>query len=192
MPVEVAVEAVRRLAEDYPASRRERLPLVEVTGGEPLLQVPVHPLMRRLCDLGFTVLLETSGAHRIGEVDSRVCRVVDLKCPSSGESDRVLWENIGDLRRADEVKFVIGTRQDYQWAKGVEERYRLASICPVLFSSVAPLTPQQASPALKPVPPGHIPLPRQELVESILRDKLPVRFQSQLHKFIWSPDRTGV
>ncbi len=194
MTVESVVEEVLRFAECYPNARQQggRLPLVEVTGGEPLLQAPIHPLMRGLCDLGFAVLLETSGAHSIEGMDLRVCRIVDLKCPSSGESDRILWENISALRRTDEVKFVIGSRQDYEWAKAVEKRYRLAAVCPVLFSAVAPLTPQQASPLLKSAPPGHTPLSRRELAESILRDKLPVRFQLQMHKFVWPPERTGV
>lgn len=195
MTIESVVEEVRRLAECYPDARQcqgRRLPLVEVTGGEPLLQAAIHLLMRRLCDLGFTVLLETSGAHSIEGTDWRVCRIVDLKCPSSGETDRILWENIPALRRTDEVKFVIGSRQDYEWAKAVENRYQLAAVCPVLFSAMEPLTPQQASPSLKPAPPGHTPLSRRELAESILRDKLPVRLQLQMHKFLWPPDRTGV
>lgn len=194
MTIESVVEEVCRLAECYPNARQRgcRLPLVEITGGEPLLQAPIHPLMRSLCDLGFTVLLETSGAHSIEGTDLRVCRIVDLKCPSSGETDRILWENIPLLRRGDEVKFVIGSRQDYEWAKAVEKRHRLASVCPVLFSAAAPLTPQQASPLLKSAPPGHTPLSRRELAESILRDKLPVRLQLQMHKFVWPADRTGV
>ncbi len=194
MTVESVVEDVRRLAESYSNARQQgqRLPLVEITGGEPLLQASVHSLMRRLCDLGFAVLLETSGAHSIEGTDLRVCRIVDLKCPSSGETDRILWENIPALRRTDEVKFVIGSRQDYEWAKTVENRHRLASVCPVLFSAAAPLTPRQASPLLKTAPPGHTPLSRRELAESILRDKLPVRFQLQVHKFVWPADRTGV
>lgn len=194
MTVESVVEEVRRLAECYPNARQQgrRLPLVEVTGGEPLLQPSIHPLMRLLCDLDFAVLLETSGAHSIEGTDLRVCRIIDLKCPSSGETDRILWENIPALRRSDEVKFVIGSRQDYEWAKAVEKRHRLASVCPVLFSAAVPLTPRQASPLLKSAPPGHTPLSRLELAESILRDKLPVRFQLQMHKFVWPADRTGV
>ena len=98
--------------------RSERLPLVELTGGEPLLQKNSLPLMRALCDDGFTVLLETSGAHDIAPVDPRVRRIMDLKCPGSGEAARNRWENLPHLKSTDEIKFVIATQEDYQWAKG--------------------------------------------------------------------------
>ncbi|MCS1407023.1 MAG: 7-carboxy-7-deazaguanine synthase [Verrucomicrobia subdivision 3 bacterium] len=193
LTVEAVLREVDRLANSYSESDRSpRLPLVEITGGEPLLQTQVNPLMERLCDSEFTVLLETSGAHEIRHVDSRVHRIVDLKCPSSGESDRVLLENIDSLRPTDEVKFVIGTQQDYEWAREMEQRHQLTSICPVLFSSVAPLTPEQTSPVLNAVLPDHLSISRRELVENILRDKLLVRFQLQMHKFIWPPDQVGV
>ena len=94
-----------------------QLPLVELTGGEPLLQKNSLPLMKSLCDEGFTVLLETSGAHDISQVDPRVHRIMDLKCPSSGEVERNRWENLNHLKATDEIKFVIGTREDYDWAK---------------------------------------------------------------------------
>src|SRR5437868_953144 len=99
------------------AYRQARLPLVELTGGEPLLQKNSLPLMRKLCDEGFTVLLETSGAHEIAGVDPRVRRIMDLKCPSSGEVGRNRWQNLAHLKTTDEIKFVIGTQEDYNWAK---------------------------------------------------------------------------
>jgi 7-carboxy-7-deazaguanine synthase len=189
---------VRELAAPFhsafriPHSAFEHLPLVELTGGEPLLQPAALPLMSALCDDGFTVLLETSGAHDIGPVDPRVRRIMDLKCPSSGERARNRWENIPLLRATDEVKFVIGTREDYEWAKEQLALHQLATICPVLFSWVAPLAPQQQDKSLKPVPAGQTPLGRRELVERIIADALPVRFQLQMHKVIWPPDQRGV
>jgi len=112
--LEEVVAEVRRLAAPYAhGSEAERLPLVEITGGEPLLQAGVLPLMRQLCDEGYTVLIETSGAHDISAIDPRVRRIMDLKCPSSGEESRNRWENLGQLRRTDEIKFVIGTWEDY-------------------------------------------------------------------------------
>jgi 7-carboxy-7-deazaguanine synthase len=169
-----------------------RLPLVELTGGEPLWQKNSLPLMRFLCDAGFGVLLETSGALDIAAVDPRVKRIMDLKCPSSGESKRNRWENLRHLKSADEVKFVIGTRQDYDWAKEIVLTRGLAEICPVLFSWVSPLLPRQQDKSLRKVPAGQTPISRQELVEKIMADALPVRFQLQMHKFIWPPDRKGV
>ncbi len=169
-----------------------RLPLVELTGGEPLLQPAALPLMRALCDDGFIVLLETSGALDITPVDPRVRRIMDLKCPSSGEVGRNRWENLRQLKATDEVKFVIGTVEDYEWAKRVIAEHGLAAICPLLFSWVAPLAPHQQDKSLKAVPPGQTPLSRRELVERIIADALPVRFQIQMHKVIWSPDRQGV
>lgn len=169
-----------------------RLPLMELTGGEPLLQKNAPPLMKSLCEDGFTVLLETSGALDIAPVDARVRRIMDLKCPSSGESARNRWENLPLLRHTDEVKFVIGTVQDYEWAKKIVLTRRLAQVCPVLFSWVSPLLPGQRDPSLQPVPEGQIPIARRELVERIIADALPVRFQMQMHKFIWPPDEKGV
>jgi 7-carboxy-7-deazaguanine synthase len=169
-----------------------RLPLVELTGGEPLLQRNSLRLMRELCDLGFTVLIETSGALDISAVDARVHRIMDLKCPSSGESPRNRMENIAHLKSTDEVKFVIGTREDYNWAREKLAELNLTQICPVLFSWVSPLKPEQQHPALKPVPADHHPITRLELVESIIADALPVRFQLQMHKFIWQPEQRGV
>jgi 7-carboxy-7-deazaguanine synthase len=184
---------VEELARPFTAqSAAGRLPLVELTGGEPLWQKNSLPLMRSLCDAGFTVLLETSGALDIAPVDARVKRIMDLKTPSSGESKRNRWENLHHLKSSDEVKFVIGTRQDYDWAKEIVLTRNLAAICPVLFSWVSPLLPHQQDKSLRRVPPGQDPISRRELVEKIVADALPVRFQLQMHKFIWPPDQKGV
>jgi 7-carboxy-7-deazaguanine synthase len=169
-----------------------KLPLVELTGGEPLLQRNSLPLMTSLCDDGFTVLLETSGAHDITNVDPRVRRILDLKCPSSGEVARNRYENLAHLKATDELKFVIGTLEDYEWAKQRIAEYNLAAACPLLFSWVHPLAPAQQEKSLKPVPPGQRPISRQELAEKIIADALPVRFQAQLHKIIWPPEQRGV
>ena len=169
-----------------------RLPLVELTGGEPLLQPDSIPLMKALCDDGFTVLLETSGALDIAAVDPRVRRVMDLKCPSSGEAARNRWENLAHLKNTDEVKFVIGTQEDYEWSREQIANHKLTSICPILFSWVTPLQPHQHDKTLKKVPAGQTPISRQELAEKIIADALPVRFQLQTHKFIWPPDQRGV
>src|SRR5213082_1838465 len=150
-------------------------PLVEITGGEPLLQKNVLPLMSMLCNSGYTVLLETSGAHDISKVDPRVHRIMDLKTTESGEVDKNLWSNIDHLSLRDEVKFVMGSREDYEWSRDKVERYDLASRChAVLFSPIF----------------GRI--ESREIVEWILADKLNVRFQLQMHKFIWSPTQRGV
>ena len=150
-------------------------PLVEITGGEPLLQKNVLPLMTQLCDRGLTVLIETSGAHDISRIDPRVHRIMDLKTPGSGECQRNHYENIAWLTRRDEVKFVIGSREDYLWSKEQVEKFQLEERCgTVLFSPIF----------------GRIE-PRQ-IVEWILEDKLRVRFQLQLHKFIWAPETKGV
>ena len=150
-------------------------PLVEITGGEPLLQKNVLPLMTKLADAGHTVLFETSGAHDISSVDSRVHRIMDLKTPGSGECARNRLSNIEHLTQRDEVKFVIGSREDYEWSREKVERYNLPDRChAVLFSPIF----------------GRID-PR-EIVEWILADNLRVRFQLQMHKFIWTPAQRGV
>ena len=173
-------------------SPNRQLPLVEFTGGEPLLQPAAAALMKRLCDDGFTVLVETSGAHDISALDPRIRRIMDLKAPSSGEVARNRWENLPHLRPTDEVKFVLGTHEDYAWAKAVLAEHQLAEVCPLLFSWVAPLRPHQQDKSLKPVPPGQTPISREDLVDAIIADRLPVRFQLQMHKFIWPPDERGV
>lgn len=150
-------------------------PLVEITGGEPLLQKNVLPLMADLCDAGSTVLIETSGAHDIGKIDPRVHRIMDLKCPSSGECDRNLKSNLPLLSLLDEVKFVIGSEEDYLWARAqVSEGDWSKRVNAVLFSPVF----------------GKIEL--LDMATWILRDKLPVRMQIQMHKLIWSPTQRGV
>ena len=163
---------------------------LRITGGEPLLQKESAALMTTLCDNGFTVLLETSGAHDISMVDARVHRIVDLKCPSSGEYERNLDSNLEHLRPSDEVKFVIGTREDYQWAS--EQLQKINGLCEALFSWVNPLMTDQQHDELKPVPSGQTPLTRQELAEAIITDRLPVCFQLQQHKHIWPPEQKGV
>jgi 7-carboxy-7-deazaguanine synthase len=190
------LEKVRDLAKPFANSKLKtknlKLPLVELTGGEPLLQKNSLPLMRQLCDDGFTVLIETSGAHDISKIDPRVHRIMDLKCPSSGEVARNLISNLVYLQATDEVKFVIGTRQDYDWAKAQIAAHDLAAKCPLLFSWVHPLAPEQQNPVLKKVPAGHTPISRKELAELIIADALPVRFQIQQHKIIWPPEQRGV
>jgi 7-carboxy-7-deazaguanine synthase len=150
-------------------------PVVEITGGEPLLQKNVHPLMQRLLDEGMTVLLETGGHLDISAVPQGVCRIVDVKCPGSGESHRVNWRNLGHLTDGDEVKFVIADRNDYEFARGVVQEHRLTERTKaVLFSPVHGLLPPRA------------------LAEWILEDGLAVRLQLQVHKYIWDPQTRGV
>ena len=150
-------------------------PMVEVTGGEPLLQPNCVPLLAMLCEAGFTVLLETSGAHDIAAVDPRVHRIMDLKTPSSGECGRNLYGNIAHLTERDEVKFVLGSREDYEWARekmrefGLAEKIRAVLFSPV-FGKIAPA----------------------DIVAWMLEDKLPARFQLQMHKFIWEPKARSV
>jgi 7-carboxy-7-deazaguanine synthase len=187
------MEQIRKLAQPFAAAKAHcRLPLVELTGGEPLLQENAPVLMISLCEEGFTVLLETSGAHDISVVDRRVHRIMDLKCPSSGEVGQNRWKNLACLSGRDEIKFVIGTAEDYEWAKAQVLKHGLANVCPVLFSWAAPLAAAQRDKSLKPVPAGQTPISRLELVECILADSLPVRFQLQMHKVIWAPDARGV
>ncbi len=190
---------VHRLAKPFAAhpqspilNPQSSMPLVELTGGEPLLQPNALRLMRALCDDGFTVLIETSGAHDISKIDPRVRRIMDLKAPSSGEVTRNRFANIAHLRATDEVKFVLGTQEDYDWAKEQIVQHQLAKICPLLFSWVQPLAPEQQHPSLKKVPAGQTPITRRELAEKIIADALPVRFQLQMHKFVWPQEQRGV
>jgi 7-carboxy-7-deazaguanine synthase len=191
-PVATSITGLQPGVNEKLANGMARLPLVELTGGEPLLQSNALPLMRLLCDDGFTVLVETSGAHDIASIDPRVRRIMDLKCPSSGEVARNRWENLPHLKDTDEIKFVIGTQEDYAWAKQKIDEHGLNSICPLLFSWVQPLTTEQQDKSLKRVPAGQTPISRRELVEEIIADALPVRFQAQLHKVIWPPEQRGV
>lgn len=143
---------------------------VTVTGGEPLAQPDCLPLLSALCDAGYQVSLETSGALDIGGVDPRVVRVVDLKTPSSGECERNLYANLDLLRPGDQVKFVIADEADYRWSREQLDRWDLPARCEVLFSPVAGV--------LEPA----------RLAEWILRDRIEVRFQVQLHKILWGDE----
>jgi 7-carboxy-7-deazaguanine synthase len=140
---------------------------VTVTGGEPLAQAACQPLLSALCDRGYQVSLETSGALDISAVDPRVVRVMDLKTPGSGEMEKNLYHNIEHLGSQDQVKFVICDEADYRWARGLLEQWSLNDRCEVLFSPAQGI--QNAT----------------ELAEWVLRDRLPVRFQIQLHKYLW-------
>ena len=147
---------------------------VLVTGGEPLAQDGVHDLIRELCDRGHEVAIETGGSLDLAPLDPRVMVVMDLKCPGSGMSDRNRWENLELLKPSDEVKFVIADRNDYEWARSVVARERLDGRFGVLFSPV------------------HGVLHPRPLSEWVLADRLPVRVQLQIHKYIWPPDLRGV
>ncbi|QOW21639.1 7-carboxy-7-deazaguanine synthase QueE [Novilysobacter avium] len=141
-----------------------------VTGGEPLAQKRCIGLLERLCDAGYEVSLETSGSIDISPVDTRVSRVLDLKTPGSAEVSRNLWSNIGQLTANDQVKFVICSREDYDWARGVIDEHGLTAICDVMFS------------------PSFNQLSARELADWIVADRLPVRFQLQLHKILWDDE----
>jgi len=144
---------------------------VELTGGEPLLQADIYPLTQRLLDLGYQLLLETNGSLDITRLDPRICRIVDIKCPGSGMTEAMLWDNLRHLRQTDQVKFVLSDQEDYLWAREIIRRYSLDDLVGnILFSPAVPLL----SPAT--------------LAEWILRDGLDIRLNLQLHKYIW-PDR---
>jgi 7-carboxy-7-deazaguanine synthase len=165
MSVDEVLERVREYACD----------VVEITGGEPLLQKEVYPLMERLLDEGRTVMIETGGHLSADEVPAGVVRVIDVKCPGSGESAKVHWPNLERLRSSDELKFVIKDRTDYEFARDVVSKHDLLTRCAaVLFSPV------------------HGVLEAKQLAEWILADRLPVRLQLQAHKYIWSPETRGV
>lgn len=155
--LQTIVEEVKK----YPAQ------YVTVTGGEPLAQKACHELLTMLCDQGYEVSLETSGAMDVGLVDKRVVKVVDVKTPGSLEVDRNLWSNIDHLLPHDQVKFVICSEEDYIWSKDILTQYQLSNRCQLLFS-----------PSFNQVKPG-------DLADWILRDQLPVRLQIQLHKYLW-------
>ena len=150
-------------------------PVVEVTGGEPLLQADVYPLMQRLLDAGKTVLVETGGHRSIAQVPAGVVRIMDVKCPGSGESERNDWSNLALLTPTDEVKFVIADRVDYEYARELVQREQLTSrVAAVLFSPV------------------HGELDAKQLAEWVIADRLEVRVQLQMHKYIWTPEARGV
>ncbi len=160
--------------------------LVEITGGEPLLQANVHPLMSRLADLGYTVLIETSGACDISLCDPRVIRIMDLKTPGSGETGKNLWANIAHLTPHDEVKIVLTSAEDYDWAKSVIAEHNLDRRVAAILLSAVHETPPGKELA------GSTGLSLRDLAEWTLRDNLPVRIQTQLHKLIWDPQTRGV
>lgn len=170
----------RSIAEVLREVEEHRCRLVEITGGEPLVQPGATVLASRLLDTGHTVLVETSGAVDVGGLDPRVHRIMDLKCPGSGEERRNLWANLDHLTGRDEIKFVVAGREDLTWAcdvirrHGLDQRVRAGSLGALLVSPVW----------------GSAEL--EELAETILASGLPLRFQTQLHKHIWGPDRTGV
>ena len=161
-------------------------PLVEMTGGEPLLQSKVHLLERQLLDAGRTVLFETSGACDIDACDERSIVIMDLKGPSSGETDRIDWKNIERLRPHHEVKMVIGNREDYDWASRMIQEHQLADRVSCILLS--PVFEQPAGLEIM----GASGLAPKDLAEWILADLLPVRMQLQMHKFIWDPQQRGV
>lgn len=145
-----------------------------VTGGEPLAQKGTLDLMRTLCDLGYTVSLETNGYYSVADVDKRVIKVVDIKTPDSGEGDSFNFENLKHLEKKDQLKFVLCSARDYEWAKDLIKVKGLNEICSVFFS------------------PSFEELSVKDLAEKILADSLPVRLQIQLHKYIWNPLQRGV
>ena len=149
-------------------------PLVELTGGEPLLQPAARPLLAELCERGYEVLLETGGGVDIAGIDPRVRRIVDVKCPSSGEADNNHWPNLDQLTDRDEVKLVLADEEDYLWARDLVRERRLDEVCPVHFSPV------------------HGELDSERLASWILRDRLPVRLQLQIHKLLWGAETRGV
>jgi 7-carboxy-7-deazaguanine synthase len=163
--------------------------LVEVTGGEPLLQPGALPLMRRLCEHGYEVLLETGGGLDISRVDSRVRRIVDVKCPASGEHRHNLWSNLDRLTPHDELKFVVADRRDYEWAREQLHERRLAELCPVSFSPVVAPVEARVEAPLGSVGSGLEPA---ELAAWMLADRLPVRLGLQLHKLLWGGRTRGV
>jgi len=169
-------EGTKRSIEDVIAEvERYDCPLVEITGGEPLLQDDVYPLMERLMARGRTVMLETGGHRPIARVPRDVVKIVDVKCPGSGESDQNEWRNLDALAPHDEVKFVVNDRNDYEYAREIVRRYDLPSRCAAVLMS-----------------PVHGVLDPRELSEWMLADHLPARLQVQLHKFIWPADTRGV
>jgi 7-carboxy-7-deazaguanine synthase len=165
----MSVEDVVTAVEGY------QCPLVEITGGEPLLQEGVYELMDKLLSNGHTVMLETGGHRPIDRVPARVVKIVDIKCPGSGEAGHNEWSNLDRLAPHDEIKFVLADRADYEFAREVIERRQLASrAAAILFSPV------------------HGTLDAKVLSEWVIADRLPVRVQLQLHKFIWTPETRGV
>ena len=175
MTVEEVLAKVRELAGADGGESSGHLPLVELTGGEPLLQPDIHPLIQQLLTAGLTVLIETSGERYLGELPREVVKIMDVKCPGSGECGTLHPKNLEALERKDEIKFVLADENDYVWAREFLRQHRLTDVVnTVIFSPVfGELHPRRLS-------------------EWILRDNLPVRLGLQLHKFIWEPDTRGV
>ncbi|MFQ5864592.1 MAG: radical SAM protein [bacterium] len=164
MPVDKIIEKV----ESYGCK------LVELTGGEPLLQKDIYELANRLLEKNYTVIIETSGERDVSKLDPRVIKIVDIKCPSSGESQKNRWQNLEYLTPQDEVKFVVKDQKDYKWAVDVVKKHNLENRVQLVFSPV------------------WAELELLDLAQWILQDRLKARFQVQLHKFIWSPEKRGV
>jgi 7-carboxy-7-deazaguanine synthase len=179
---EYAFHGGERMTLDEIVARADAIgtPLIELTGGEPLVHRNAFPLVARLLDRGYTVLVETSGAIDVAPLDPRAHKIMDLKCPGSGESAKNLWSNLGHLTARDEVKFVIADRADYEWAVAailehrLDERVRAGELKALIFSPVWES------------------MDFRELAEWVLRDGLPVRMQVQLHKVIWGANVPGV
>ncbi len=186
MSVKEVFERVRELSGAAPnsaaSSARPAIPLVELTGGEPLLQNDVYPLADQLLAAGYTVMIETSGERAVGKLPRKVVKIVDVKCPDSGEGGTFDFSNLDALDRKDEIKFVIASRRDYEFAREFTAQHRLAErVHQVIFSPVFP------------DPAGSWPgMDARELAEWILADGVPVRLGLQLHKFIWDPATRGV
>jgi 7-carboxy-7-deazaguanine synthase len=165
---EMSIDLILKKVQEY------KCKLVEITGGEPLLQANVHLLMNRLCDEKYDVMIETGGHCDVSGIDPRVKRIMDIKCPGSLMEKHNRWENIEALTAQDEVKFVIAHETDYNWAKNVMQKYNLTARCTILMSPVF----------------GNV--ENRTLAEWILRDHLHVQFQLQIHKYIWDPTTRGV
>ncbi len=184
MSVQDVAARVDDLAAHPPSadSSSTRVPLVELTGGEPLLQEEIYPLAERLLATGYTVMIETSGERFIGRLPREVIRIVDVKCPDSGEPGVFDMRNLEVLNNTDEIKFVLSTRRDYEFAREFTAHHNLAErVREVLFSPVFE-GPEGKWPGLEP----------RQLVEWMLADGLPVRLGLQLHKFVWDPATKGV
>ena len=184
MSVEEVLERVDELAGRRAGGSdgEPTVPLVELTGGEPLLQAEIYPLAKKLLAVGYTVMIETSGERFIGRLQKEIIKIVDVKCPDSGEPDTFEMRNLEELTGNDEVKFVLSTRRDYEFAREFTRLHGLARrVKQVLFSPVFE-DPEGKWPGLEP----------RALVEWILADGLPVRLGLQLHKFIWDPATKGV
>lgn len=166
----------KELSEDEIISevRRAGISLVEITGGEPLLQSESYHLIKRLLDEGYTVLVETNGSQSIKEIDSRAVVILDIKTPGSGMSKEMDFSNLNNIKSTDEIKFVITNRIDYEWSKEIIDRYRLMDKCQLLLS------------------PAFGILPPEDLAKWMLEDRLRARLNLQLHKYIFSPERKGV